>query len=29
MMNRKISKLKGFMPEHEGIALTKWSEEFS
>lgn len=29
MTDSKISKLKGFMPKHEGTALTKWSEEFS
>ena len=29
MTGSKISKLKGFMPKHEGAALTKWSEEFS
>ena len=29
MTDSKISKLKGFMPKHEGKALTKWSEEFS
>ena len=25
----KIRKLKGFMPDHEGDALMKWSEKFS
>ena len=25
----KLNTLKGFMPEHEGLALTKWAEEFS
>ncbi len=29
MIDNNISKLKGFMPKHEGTALTKWSEEFS
>ena len=29
MIDNNISKLKGFMPKHEGIALTKWSEKFS
>ena len=29
MIDSKISKLKGFMPKHEGTALTKWSKEFS
>ena len=29
MIDSKIDKLKGFMPKHEGIALTKWSEKFS
>ena len=26
MIDSEIDKLKGFMPQHEGIALTKWSE---
>lgn len=26
---KKLNTLKGFMPEHEGLALTKWAEEFS
>jgi len=25
----KLNNLKGFMPSHEGLALTKWAEEFS
>ena len=25
----KLNSLKGFMPSHEGLALTKWAEEFS
>ena len=25
----KLNALKGFMPSHEGLALTKWAEEFS
>ena len=29
MIDSEIDKLKGFMPQHEGIALTKWSEKFS
>ena len=29
MIDSEIAKLKGFMPQHEGIALTKWSEKFS
>ena len=29
MIDSEIDKLKGFMPKHEGIALTKWSEKFS
>ena len=29
MIDSDIDKLKGFMPKHEGIALTKWSEKFS
>ena len=29
MMDSEIDNLKGFMPKHEGIALTKWSEKFS
>jgi hypothetical protein len=24
----KIKKLKGFMPDHEGDALMRWSENF-
>jgi len=26
---KKLNSLKGFMPSHEGLALTKWAEEFS
>ena len=26
---KKLNALKGFMPSHEGLALTKWAEEFS
>jgi hypothetical protein len=26
---KKLNNLKGFMPSHEGLALTKWAEEFS
>ena len=29
MINDEIDKLKGFMPKHEGMALTKWSKKFS
>ena len=29
MIDSEIDNLKGFMPKHEGIALTKWSEKFS
>jgi len=29
MIGSEIDNLKGFMPKHEGIALTKWSEKFS
>lgn len=29
MIDSDIDNLKGFMPKHEGIALTKWSEKFS
>ena len=29
MIDSEIDKLKGFMPQHQGIALTKWSEKFS
>ena len=29
MIDNEIDNLKGFMPKHEGIALTKWSEKFS
>tara|TARA_Y100000813_G_scaffold39287_1_gene26706 strand:+ start:736 stop:1338 length:603 start_codon:yes stop_codon:yes gene_type:complete len=29
MIDSEIDKLKGFMPKHEGIALTKWSKKFS
>ena len=29
MIDSEIDSLKGFMPKHEGIALTKWSEKFS
>ena len=29
MIDSEIDKLKGFMPQHEGIALTNWSEKFS
>ena len=29
MIDSEIDNLKGFMPQHEGIALTKWSEKFS
>ena len=29
MIDSEIDKLKGFMPSHEGVALTKWSEKFS
>ena len=29
MIDSEIDKLKGVMPKHEGIALTKWSEKFS
>ena len=29
MINDEINKLKGFMPKHEGMALTKWSKKFS
>ena len=29
MIDSEIDKLKGFMPQHEGIALTKWSKKFS
>ena len=29
MIDSDIDKLKGFMPKHEGIALTKWSKKFS
>ena len=29
MIDSYIDNLKGFMPNHEGIALTKWSEKFS
>jgi len=25
----KLNSLKGFMPNHEGLALTKWAEKFS
>ncbi len=25
----QLNNLKGFMPSHEGLALTKWAEEFS
>ena len=25
----QLDNLKGFMPSHEGLALTKWAEEFS
>ena len=25
----KLNALKGFMPNHEGLALTKWAEKFS
>jgi predicted O-methyltransferase YrrM len=25
----QLNSLKGFMPSHEGLALTKWAEEFS
>ena len=25
----KLDNLKGFMPSHEGLALTKWAEKFS
>ena len=25
----QLNNLKGFMPNHEGLALTKWAEEFS
>ena len=25
----KLNSLKGFMPSHEGLALTKWAEDFS
>ena len=25
----KLNSLKGFMPSHEGLALTKWAEQFS
>ena len=25
----KLNNLKGFMPSHEGLALTKWAEEFT
>jgi len=26
---KKLNSIKGFMPSHEGLALTKWAEEFS
>jgi len=26
---KKLNSLKGFMPKHEGLALTKWAKEFS
>lgn len=26
---KKLDNLKGFMPSHEGLALTKWAEKFS
>ena len=26
---KQLNSLKGFMPSHEGLALTKWAEEFS
>ena len=26
---KKLDALKGFMPSHEGLALTKWAKEFS
>ena len=29
MIDSEIDNLKGFMPKHEGIALTKWSKKFS
>ena len=29
MIDSEIDNLKRFMPKHEGIALTKWSEKFS
>ena len=25
----QLDNLKGFMPSHEGLALTKWAEKFS
>ena len=25
----QLNSLKGFMPSHEGLALSKWAEEFS
>ena len=29
MIVDKINNIKGFMPAHEGEALTKWAQEFS